>query len=60
MIIDYNNSPVQEDGNRTFTEISYREDNGYAVISGLNADSEEVSVGLSTVELVELGKQLST
>ena len=59
MIIDYNNSPVQENGNRTFTEISYRKDNEYAVISGLNPDGEEVSVGLSIAELEGLVEQLT-
>ena len=57
MIIDFNNSPVQKDGNRPYIEIGYRTEPGYVIITGVNADGEEVAVGLTPAEVRQLNEQ---
>ena len=57
MIIDFNNSPVQRDGNRPYIQIGFRMEDGYSIITGINADGEEVAVGLTPAEVRQLSEQ---
>ncbi|KKM83323.1 hypothetical protein LCGC14_1310570 [marine sediment metagenome] len=58
MIINFNNSPVQEDGSRPYIQVGFRAlENGYTTITGINADGEEVAVGLTPAEVRQLNEQ---